>query len=93
MTKKKDLFFDPELGFYKAEVPEELEAYPHLFNEACVLRLSVMQEEADDTFALGLEQLGGAVSPWFDELAQLEEYCLRPGSREEMRIKKAQIIS
>jgi hypothetical protein len=86
-------FFDPQKGFYKTEVSEELAAFPHLVNECSVLGLSILREEDDHTLALGLEQHGGAVSPWFDDLKQLEGYCLQPGTREEMRSKKSRLLS
>jgi hypothetical protein len=90
---KKILLFDPEIGIYKIEVPAELENFPYLMNEAHVLGLSILQEEDDDTFALGFEIMDGAVSPWFDDREQLEKYCLEPGSREEMRNKKSRFAS
>lgn len=87
---KKIRLFDQEVGFYTLEIQnEELQGFPHLLNEAYVLGLSILQEENDDTWALGLDQLDGAVSPWFEDLQQLEEYCLQAGSREAMRDKKA----
>jgi len=49
---KEILLFDPEKGFYKLEVPEDLEPFPHLLNEAYVLGLSILHEEDDGTFAL-----------------------------------------
>jgi hypothetical protein len=52
---KKILLFDPEIGFYELEVPASLEAFPHLLNEAHVLGLTILQEEDDDTLALGFE--------------------------------------
>ena len=90
---KEILLFDPDRGFYKIEVSEELENFPHLVNEAYVLGLSVLQEEDDDTCALGFETMNVAVSPWFDDLEQLEKYCLEPGSREEMRKRKSLFAS
>ena len=69
---KEILLFDPEKGFYKLEVPEDLEPFPHLLNEAYVLGLSILHEEDDGTFALGIEQVGGAVTPWFEDLEKLE---------------------
>jgi hypothetical protein len=90
---KEILLFDPKIGIYEIEVPKELENFPHLMNEAHVLGLSILQEEDDDTYALGFEMMDGAVSPWFDDLEQLEKYCLEPGSREEMRKRKSRFAS
>ena len=87
------LLFDPEKGFYKVEVSEDLEPFPLLLNEASVLGLSILNVEDDGTFALGIEQIGGAVSPWFDDLEKLEEYCLLTESREAMRAKKSRLTS
>jgi hypothetical protein len=90
---KEILLFDPEKGFYKLEVPEDLEPFPHLLNEAYVLGLSILHEDDDGTFALGIEQVGGAVTPWFENLEELEEFCLQPESREAMRAKKSRLTS
>lgn len=52
---KKIRLFDQEVGFYTLEIQnEKLEGFPHLLNEAYVLGLSILQEENDDTWALGL---------------------------------------
>ena len=90
---KEILLFDPEMGIYKIEVLKEFENFPHLMNEAHVLGLSILQEEDDDTYALRFEMMDGAVSPWFDNLDELEKYCRELGSREEMRKKKSRFAS
>jgi hypothetical protein len=90
---KKMLLFDLEKGFYEVEVPKELENFPYLMNEAHVLGLSVLQDEGDNTYALGFDMMDGAVSPWFDDLERLEKYCLEPRSREEMRRRKSRFAS
>lgn len=87
------VLFDEEIGFYKAEVPDHLEPFPHLVNESRVLGLDILQEEDDDEWALGFSLKGSACSPWFEELAQLEEYCKKPGAREEMRANKKKFVS
>jgi hypothetical protein len=85
---KKIRLFDQEVGFYTLEIQnEKLEGFPHLLNEAYVLGLSILQEENDDTWALGLDQLDGAVSPWFEDLQQLEEYCRQAGPGKQCGIR------
>jgi hypothetical protein len=93
MQVKTIFLFDEVCGVYKAEVDDDLEPCPHLVNESRVLELSILQEEDDDTWALGFDRRGGACSPYFKTLAQLEEYCKKPGSREEMMESKKQILS
>jgi hypothetical protein len=57
------------------EEKQRREALPTI-REFCQLRdWTVWPAEPDGPFALSELRLGGAVTPWFESLIQLEEYC------------------
>jgi hypothetical protein len=40
-----------------------------------LLSVAGLHDEDDGTWALGKPRLGGAMTPWFESEADLEEYC------------------
>jgi hypothetical protein len=61
------------------EPSEGAPAYPdvhlHIFEICKSLRLSLLREISDDTYALGQSQPDGEVTPWFDTVDELEQFC------------------
>lgn len=93
MGHKKIKLFDPEVGFYELLVDAELVAYPHLANEAYVLGLDLLQNDGDGTYALGIDATRKAITPWFDSLDKLEDFCHRLDARAELRTAKSRLFS
>jgi hypothetical protein len=69
LTEQTDLVIEPE------ETRQKRDMYPMIAELRDSLSVAVLHDEDDDTYALGEPRLGGAMTPWFESEAELEEYC------------------
>lgn len=80
LTEQNDLVIGPE------ETRRKRDTYPMIAELRDSLRVAVLYDKDDGTYALGEPRLEGAMTPWFESEAELEEYCrqnidaLRPQS-------------
>jgi hypothetical protein len=69
-TSENNVEMEPDKG-----APAYPDVHSHVFEICDSLHVSLLREICDDTYALGQPRLGGAITPWYDTIDELERFC------------------
>jgi hypothetical protein len=69
LSGQNDFVIEPEGTRRKRDT------FPRIAELRDLLSVEQLHDEDDGTYALGEPRFGGAITPWFESEADLEEYC------------------